>query len=51
MHLAQRLHLSVVERVGEERVGRMVRGESLLEEEQVIHVVEDSLEVRGEQVL
>jgi len=48
-HRGESLELCLVERVREERVGRVVCREPLFEEEEVVHVVEDSVEVGAQE--
>ena len=49
-HFFQRQVVVEVESVGEEGVGRMVAGELFFEDEKVVHVVENAVEIRGQQV-
>lgn len=48
-HGGEGLELGLVEGVGEEGVGRVVGCESFLEQEEVVHVVEDPVEVGAQQ--
>jgi len=47
--LLVRLSAAQVECVREQRVGRMVAGELFLEDEQMINIVEDSVEIGGQE--